>query len=499
MAEITLKSFLDDDSAVKAARKKLTAASAELNKQKAALTAGGARLSGAGKEQIQKRIEAAQLAYDKTKAETDSVVASRSSYFEANKKTIRSKANAKDVSAAKQELQEVLALKQSQPNNPILDARISDLNDRINGVGKYAPKPKAKVTGKDVTPGAQEQGGEPRDYNAEITGAARTVRDLSPKDRQDLAELLKAAGYKVPITGVYNDSLVVAYQQALVANQARSVDWGEEVSWSQFLQDRINEQAAIGAAGGAGGVGKPTGALSISTPLEAAAKVEDIFQKELGRLPTPAESIEFSQKLIAEEKKTSSITKTTPKKIGGIVVNVYSGGLDKDQFLTNLVRKTPGYSEKKAAANVLNTQDLAKTALANGLDLNKNFGADVVASWVNRINNGEDIDTFKNLIRETAKVGLPENLGKIIDSGVDLDTIYAPYKRTMAAILEIPADMISLDDPTLRSAIGPDKPMTLFDFQKQLRKDARWQYTDQAREEVSSAALRVLQDFGFMG
>jgi hypothetical protein len=41
--------------------------------------------------------------------------------------------------------------------------------------------------------------------------------------------------------------------------------------------------------------------------------------------------------------------------------------------------------------------------------------------------------------------------------------------------------------------------MTLFDFQKQLRKDARWQYTDQAREEVSSAALRVLQDFGFMG
>ena len=69
----------------------------------------------------------------------------------------------------------------------------------------------------------------------------------------------------------------------------------------------------------------------------------------------------------------------------------------------------------------------------------------------------------------------------------------------MAAILEIPESTITLDDPTLRGAIGPDKPMTIFDFQKQLRKDARWQYTDQAREEVSSAALKVLRDFGFQG
>jgi hypothetical protein len=41
--------------------------------------------------------------------------------------------------------------------------------------------------------------------------------------------------------------------------------------------------------------------------------------------------------------------------------------------------------------------------------------------------------------------------------------------------------------------------MTIFDFEKQLRRDARWQYTDQAKEEVSSAALRVLRDFGFQG
>jgi hypothetical protein len=48
-------------------------------------------------------------------------------------------------------------------------------------------------------------------------------------------------------------------------------------------------------------------------------------------------------------------------------------------------------------------------------------------------------------------------------------------------------------------AIGPDKEMSLYDFQRQLRKDTRWQYTDNAREEVSNAAMKVLQDFGFQG
>jgi len=39
----------------------------------------------------------------------------------------------------------------------------------------------------------------------------------------------------------------------------------------------------------------------------------------------------------------------------------------------------------------------------------------------------------------------------------------------------------------------------LYDYQKMLRKDNRWQYTNQAKEEVSDTALRVLRDFGFQG
>lgn len=495
MAEVTLKSFLEDDSAVKAAKKKLQAASAELNKQKAALAA--ADRGGPGlREQVQRRIEAAQVAYDEAKANADTVTVQRTTFFEKNKKKIRSEAKAADVAEGKQELEELLAMKAQGITSPVIDARIADARDKIAGTGKYAKKPKAKDA--NATPGDQAETGAERDYLKEINSAADVIRRMDPPERQDLAELLKASDfYDGPITSVYTDALVEAYQASIAANKARSTSWGEEVSWSQFIQDKSNETAAL--KGGAGGLGKTTGSMSISTPTEAAAKVEDIFKSELGRLPTAAERDQYVADLIAREKKESAITKVTPKKIGGVTVNVYTGGFDKDQFLKDKVRKLPEYSEGKAAKRTLNVQNLASTALANGLNLEKNFGADTVANWVKRVENGEDIEIFNNLIRKTAAVGLPDNLVKLVDSGVNLDAIYAPYKRAMASILELPESTITLDDPTLRGAIGPDKPMTIFDFQKQLRKDARWQYTDQARDEATSAASLILRNFGFMG
>lgn len=145
-----------------------------------------------------------------------------------------------------------------------------------------------------------------------------------------------------------------------------------------------------------------------------------------------------------------------------------------------------------------NLTELKKTAAANGLDLTKAFGGQV-QNWLQSIEGGESIDTFKQVIRNVAKLGLPDKVGALVDQGVDLETIYTPYRRQMASLLEVNEDAISLDDPLLRSSIGPDKEMSLYDFKKAVRKDPRWQYTDNAKEEVSNVALQVLRDFGFQG
>ena len=145
-----------------------------------------------------------------------------------------------------------------------------------------------------------------------------------------------------------------------------------------------------------------------------------------------------------------------------------------------------------------NLAELKKTAAANGLDLTKSFGSQV-QNWLQSIEAGESLETYKQIIRNVAKLGLPDKVGALVDQGVDLETIYSPYRRQMASLLEVNDDAISLDDPLLRSAIGPDKEMSLYDFQRSIRKDPRWQYTNNAREEVSNIALGVLRDFGFQG
>jgi hypothetical protein len=145
-----------------------------------------------------------------------------------------------------------------------------------------------------------------------------------------------------------------------------------------------------------------------------------------------------------------------------------------------------------------NLAELAKTAKANGLDLNKAFGGQV-QNWLQSIEQGESVDTYKQIIRSVAKLGLPDKVGGLLDQGVDLETVYSPYRRQMASLLEVDEDAINLDDPLLRAAIGPDKEQTLYDYKKMIRKDPRWQYTDNAREEVSDIALEVLRDFGFQG
>ena len=199
-----------------------------------------------------------------------------------------------------------------------------------------------------------------------------------------------------------------------------------------------------------------------------------------------------------EKAQSKAITTTKYTMVDGVKVADVTGNLDEVQFLSDLIKKNPEYDKRKQGLRDVGKADLLKTAVANGLDLEKTF-ASQLPNWTKRIENGEDPEIFKQLIRQTAKIGLPDKINKLLDQGLDLDAVYAPYRNTMASLLEVNPDSISLSDPLLRSAIQGDKEMPIYDFQRQIRKDNRWQYTNNARAEASDVAKTVLRDFGFMG
>jgi hypothetical protein len=198
----------------------------------------------------------------------------------------------------------------------------------------------------------------------------------------------------------------------------------------------------------------------------------------------------------------SGLTGTmSPERLDAFVKRMYDSANDKDPNIINrelaaLISYKPGTQLGGAIGGDLTT--LRATARANGFDLDTSFGSSI-NDWLQRLAKGESIETFKNTIRGAAKLGLPDKVANLLDQGLDLKDIYAPYRNVMASVLEVAPDSISLDDKTLRMAIGPEKEMSIYDFQRTLRKDARWQYTDNARQESSDSVLKVLRDFGFQG
>jgi len=202
------------------------------------------------------------------------------------------------------------------------------------------------------------------------------------------------------------------------------------------------------------------------------------------------------------ESVASGLTGTmSPERLDAFVKKMYDSANDKDPNIINrelsaLISYKPGTQLGGAIGGDLTT--LRATARANGFDLDTSFGSNI-NDWLQRLAKGESIETFKNTIRGAAKLGLPDKVANLLDQGLDIKDIFAPYRNVMASVLEIAPDSISLDDKTLRSAIGPEKEMSIYDFQRSLRKDPRWQYTDNARQESSAAVLGVLRDFGFQG
>jgi hypothetical protein len=230
---------------------------------------------------------------------------------------------------------------------------------------------------------------------------------------------------------------------------------------------------------------------------------KDAILSKIGQLKTTsayARGLESAKAYI--EATASGLTGTmSPERLDAFVKRMYDSANDKDPNIINrelaaLISYKPGAQLGGAIGGDLTA--LRATARSNGFDLDTSFGSSI-NDWLQRLAKGESIETFKNTIRGAAKLGLPDKVANLLDQGLDLKDIYAPYRNVMASVLEVAPDSIGLDDKTLRMAIGPEKEMSIYDFQRTLRKDPRWQYTDNARQESSDSVLKVLRDFGFQG
>jgi len=189
--------------------------------------------------------------------------------------------------------------------------------------------------------------------------------------------------------------------------------------------------------------------------------------------------------------------------IKSIASDIYNYANEEDDVkIRNAVLAAAKYGKGAVIGGLSgkNLSALKAIAGANGFDLEKNFG-NSLPTWLDNLSKGESIETYKKIIRDAAKTSfnVSDRVASLLDQGVDLETVYQPYMNVMAKILELNPEEVTLRDLADKGVIANKDQMNLYDFQKVLRKDSRWQFTENAREEVSNVALQVLRDFGFQG
>jgi hypothetical protein len=163
--------------------------------------------------------------------------------------------------------------------------------------------------------------------------------------------------------------------------------------------------------------------------------------------------------------------------IGGQPTEGYSGQALKDYQAIQDIARSNGFRVKDIIPGGSNERQVLEGIATGRLDANR------IAQDARRL----------------AMQGQPEYVRDLLSQGYNLDQVFAPYRQTMANLLEINADEIDLNDTTLRSAITDKGDMNLYDFKKTLKADKRWQYTENAKSEVSDMTLKILRDFGFQG
>jgi hypothetical protein len=489
---ITQEDYLNDNSSVKAARKKLDAAKAALSNAKKAESSLPASAGSQIASQIKTRVSQAQKELDAQIAALSTVETKAKNYFIKNEAAIQEKAASKEkatselnIAAAQAQIER---MKQSGLDTTQLESQVTAAKSK-----KSASVVLSSNAAGDGTTGGNKQ--KPDDFAGLLKSASKYIAEMSGPNRKFLAQSLNdSLGLTLPVSELIDPlQLLGAYQSAITGAQARFNTFKDTPTVEGYLNQKKLELSSIVKAGGSSGLGKlPEPTANILNDTEAASVISNSFNSLLGREATPKEIAKLSKDLIAALRNPKNAQRATRNKNG---VVEYSGGIKPDQWISDKIKALPEYGSKVQAKQDLVAQGIETTARANGLKLRP----EEIKVYADRIKNGEDLKTIENQIRSIASLGQPDAIKKLMQDGTDLETLYSPYKRIMAASLGINSNTITLDDPTLRMAIGPEKEMSLYDYQKAIRTDNRWKYSQEANDEVTNMVNQVKRDFGFMG
>jgi hypothetical protein len=230
---------------------------------------------------------------------------------------------------------------------------------------------------------------------------------------------------------------------------------------------------------------------------QARIRAQEFFKETIGRAGSSSEIEDLRVALVKAAAKAPAVTKVVRK--GNRTVTETTPGFDLNSWARGYL------ANKFATEDVDGILGKAQDQLRNAA---RQYGIDMGTNWYTEkaalVGKGQSVEDFLDDIRQSAAsryVGVADRINK----GETFDSITSPYKRAMSNILEIDENSIDYTDPTIQQAVnmqneqGQFMTKPIWQFEKDLRKDPRWQKTSNARASYDNIMLKVLKDFGLMG
>lgn len=185
-----------------------------------------------------------------------------------------------------------------------------------------------------------------------VNPVAVELYNMSDADRMQIAQTLKNAGYKVPLTGKFNDLLVSQWSNVTAAAKMQAQQLGQTFD-KNYLNGYLQQQQIANAAMG-GGAGAPFQRKQISNVTEAAGLINAVYSDLLGRQASQKELTKYTKALQAAQE--ANPVKYTDTAGAGYTAR---GGLDAQQYL---IQQIAGTDEAKAR-QVNNFYDIFKKTI----------------------------------------------------------------------------------------------------------------------------------------
>ena len=321
------------------------------------------------------------------------------------------------------------------------------------------------------------------------------------KTYQEIISTLRAVNLISSESKNRRPTIVSAWQKFLDGFYNQASDTPKD--WFRFVNDEVSIQAGL--------QGIDTGTSTFiqprfTTPEDARQDLAVAYREYLGVDPDSREfKKSFNQDFKAyynelrKLEKAQPTRQTTVRSGSGTTVQTLIKGFDEQDLEELKLKYITKYVETKGVENVggavaSNLRAIKKIASDYNIVLPD---LDVRQLALNAIRDKTGLDNAQNKIVSLAKAGFPA-LIPYIDQGLTVRDIASQFIAKKAAVLEMSPESISLNDPDILSALQGTKLEFLFDFEKRLRKNPLWQFTNNAREEAASFSAMALNDFGVL-